>query len=40
VVEVMADTLDRKWWTAYRKTLEDRFRQQELVVRVQATELI
>jgi len=40
VVEVMAETLDREWWAAYRKTLEDRFRQQELVVRVQAIELI
>jgi len=33
IVEVMADTLDRDWWQAYRRTLEHRFRQDEIVVR-------
>ncbi len=33
MVEVVVDTLDRAWWTAYRRDLEQRFRQQELLVR-------
>ena len=36
--EVMAESLDREWWAAYRRELEGRFRQQELVVRAQAIE--
>jgi len=35
--EVMVDHLDRAWWSQYRNTLEERFGQQELVVR--ATEV-
>ena len=38
VVEVMVDTLDRPWWSAYRQALAARFRQQELVVRATAME--
>ena len=33
VYEVMADDLDRVWWTAFRGTLERRFAQEELVIR-------
>lgn len=33
IFQVMADTLDRDWWRAYREQLELRFRQQEVVVR-------
>jgi hypothetical protein len=33
VYEVMADTLDEAWWAGYRKSLEARFRQEEVVVR-------
>ncbi|HEX2546916.1 MAG TPA: hypothetical protein VHL79_18685 [Ramlibacter sp.] len=40
VYEVMVDTLDRGWWANYRQELARRFRQQELVVRAQATELL
>jgi hypothetical protein len=36
--EIMADTLDRDWWTAYRKKLEARFEQDEIVIRAQAIE--
>jgi hypothetical protein len=36
--EVMVDELDRDWWAAYRKELEGKFRQQELVVRAHAIE--
>lgn len=31
--EVMADRLDRRWWVGYRKELEQRFRQEELIIR-------
>ena len=35
VYEVMVDTLDEEWWRQYRRTLEQRFAQKELVVRAQ-----
>ena len=38
VLEVMADQLDRDWWAAYRRELEARFRQDEIVVRAQGYE--
>ena len=38
VVEVMTDELDREWWGEYRRTLEDRFEQQEIVARASAVE--
>ena len=31
--EVMVDELDRAWWSTYRKQLERRFEQDELVIR-------
>ena len=34
VFEVMAKQLDRSWWCDYRRKLEKRFKQEELVVRV------
>lgn len=40
VYEVMVDELDRAWWARYRETLERTFRQKELVVRAQSTELL
>lgn len=33
IVEVMADELDRGWWSAYRRALESRFRQDEVLIR-------
>jgi hypothetical protein len=33
IFEVMADTLDRGWWRDYREQLEQRFRQEEIVMR-------
>jgi hypothetical protein len=33
VFEVMAETIDRKWWRRYRETLEGLFDQDEIVVR-------
>ena len=33
VIEVMVDAVDRKWWSAFRRRLEKRLRQKEIVVR-------
>ena len=33
VYEVMVDALDAAWWAQFRKRLEERFDQEELVVR-------
>ena len=38
VYEVMVETLERDWWSAYRRLLEQRFDQEELVVRTHAIE--
>jgi hypothetical protein len=38
VYEVMTDILDRTWWSEYRRALERRFTQDELVVRSQEVE--
>ena len=35
VYEVMADRLDARWWADYRRDLERRFAQDELVIRAQ-----
>ena len=35
VYEVMVDSLDAEWWAGYRRELERRFDQDELVVRAQ-----
>lgn len=36
--EVMADALDREWWLAYRRKLERRFDQDEILIRASAVE--
>jgi len=36
VVEVMVEELDKPWWARYRRSLEKRLRQKELVVRAHA----
>lgn len=36
--EVMVESLDSGWWAAYRRELEDKFQQQELVVRAHLIE--
>jgi hypothetical protein len=38
VVEVMVDSLDRKWWEAYRRELAQLFRQDQIVLRAQTYE--
>ena len=40
VFEVMAERLDERWWRAYRDKLEQRFRQDEIIVRAQETRLL
>lgn len=40
VYEVMVDEIDRVWWNAYRKQLEDAFRQRALIVRAQDITLL
>ena len=36
--EVMVEHLERAWWAAYRKELEGKFQQQELVIRAHRIE--
>ena len=40
VFEVMADALDRTWWSGYRQALERRFRQDVVVIRAIAHQLL
>jgi hypothetical protein len=40
IFEVMAETLERHWWRDCRADLEQRFRQDTIVVRVSQVELI
>jgi hypothetical protein len=40
IFEVMADWLDRGWWRGYRTELEQRFRQDEILVRAAEVELL
>ncbi|HEX8458654.1 MAG TPA: hypothetical protein VF656_15265 [Pyrinomonadaceae bacterium] len=38
IFEVMADELERDWWTNYRRELEARFRQERMIVRASKIE--
>ncbi|GAC1423746.1 MAG: hypothetical protein NVSMB6_24890 [Burkholderiaceae bacterium] len=38
--EVMTDDLDRNWWQHYRHDLQDRFRQQSILVRATDVEML
>jgi hypothetical protein len=38
VVEVMVSKLERRWWGGYRRTLERRLEQEEIVVRAHRIE--
>jgi hypothetical protein len=40
IFEVMATELDEKWWRKYRHELEERFRQDVIVIRAQQTRLL
>lgn len=35
IYEVMADTLQRRWWRALRSELEERFKQDKVLIRAQ-----
>jgi len=40
IVEVMTKELDSGWWKGYRHELEQRFKQEKLILRAQETELL
>jgi len=40
VVEVMVPKLERRWWGRYRRTLERRLEQEEIVVRAHRIETL
>jgi hypothetical protein len=40
VIEVMVEELDKPWWARYRKKLEKRLRQKQLVVRAHQIEAL
>jgi hypothetical protein len=40
VYEVMVENLDENWWNSYRKKLEKRFSQDELVIRAQEIRIL
>jgi hypothetical protein len=40
VYEIMAEKLNRRWWTRFRKELEALFRQESIVIRAQKLELL
>ena len=40
VVEVMVDQLDPAWWSEFRQELAATFRQESLVIRAQAIQLL
>jgi hypothetical protein len=33
IYEVMIPEIDKEWWSCYRETLEDRFSQDEIIIR-------
>ena len=40
ILEVMVESLDRAWWQTYRGTLQRRFRQDVIVIRANAHEVL
>lgn len=40
VYEVMVENLDEDWWISYRRKLEKRFSQDELVIRAQEIRIL
>ena len=40
IFEVMAESLDRAWWRAYRTELETRFRQEAIIARALRIEML
>ena len=40
IYEVIGDALDHNWWQAYRTSLEERFRQEQVLIRAQGIEIL
>lgn len=40
IYEVMTESLDEAWWRTYRGNLEQRFQQEEIVVRAQSVKVL
>lgn len=40
IYEVMTPELDRTWWSKYRASLETRFHQEHVLIRVQTVEVL
>lgn len=40
IFEIMVETLDRDWWTDYRKELERMFEQEMIIIRAHPIELL
>ena len=40
VIEVMVETIDEAWWSAYRASLEAVFRQQRILVRALPVQIL
>lgn len=38
--EIMAEELDKDWWTSYKKKLEETFQQEEIIIRSWEIELL
>ena len=36
IYQVLVESIDRSWWGSYRKRLEERFRQERVLIRAQA----
>lgn len=40
IYEVMVEVVDRLWWQSYKRDLEERFQQDEILIRATAVNLI
>jgi hypothetical protein len=40
VYEVIVEAVDRHWWQSYKRDLEERFQQEEILIRVTAVSLV
>jgi hypothetical protein len=40
IYEVMTENLDEEWWDSYRRGLEARFRQKQVIIRAQEIRLL
>jgi hypothetical protein len=40
VYEVIVEAFDRHWWQSYKRDLEERFQQEEILIRVTAVSLV